>query len=319
MIHCEPISINMENQHSEIREKLLSGNKNSRLEKFGRSLTFFCIAVIVFVVALILIFVAQKGLSTFFSDGVNPFSFLFGTNWSPGSIGPDGKPAVGALPMFTGSLIVTVLSAIVATPFAIGAAIYMTEISPKRGAKILQPVIELLVGIPSVVYGFIGLTVVVPLIRGWFGGTGLGLLSGVFVLFVMILPTVTSMTVDAMKAIPRHYREASLGLGATRWQTIWRVLLRAAAPGILTAVIFGMARAFGEALAIQMVVGNAAIMPTSLVSPASTLTSILTSGIPNATPGLQLNVLWSLALLLLIMSLVFNLAMRAIAKRGSFK
>ena len=221
--------------------------------------------------------------------------------------------------MFTGSLIVTVLSALVATPFAIGAGIYITEISPKYGAKILQLVIELLVGIPSVVYGFIGLTVVVPLIRNTFGGTGLGLLAGVFVLFVMILPTVTSMTVDALKAIPPHYREASLGLGATRWQTIWRVLLRAAAPGILTAVIFGMARAFGEALAIQMVVGNAVTMPQDLVSPASTLTSILTSGIPNATPGIQLNALWSLGLLLLLMSLLFNIAMRAIAKKGSLK
>ncbi|WP_270316401.1 phosphate ABC transporter permease subunit PstC [Lactococcus petauri] len=306
-------------ENSKIKEKLLSSSKDSRLEKFGRTLTFLCIAIIVFVVGLILVFVAQKGLSTFFVDGVNPFRFLFGTHWEPGAIGPDGKSAVGALPMFAGSLIVTVLSALVATPFAIGAGIYMTEISPKYGAKILQPVIELLVGIPSVVYGFIGLTVVVPIIRNTFGGTGLGLLAGVFVLFVMILPTVTSMTVDALKAIPPHYREASLGLGATRWQTIWRVLLRAAAPGILTAVIFGMARAFGEALAIQMVVGNAVTMPQDLVSPASTLTSILTSGIPNATPGIQLNALWSLGLLLLLMSLVFNIAMRAIAKKGSLK
>lgn len=308
----------MENQHLDIKQKLLSGNKNSRLEKFGRTLTFICISFIVLVVGLILIFVAQKGLTMFFVDGVNPFNFLFGTNWNPGATAPDGTPAVGALPMFSGSLIVTILSALVATPFAIGAALYMTEISPKYGAKILQPVIELLVGIPSVVYGFIGLTVVVPLIRRIFGGTGLGLLSGVFVLFVMILPTVTSMTVDAMHAIPHHYREASLGLGSTRWQMIWRVLLRAAAPGILTAVIFGMARAFGEALAIQMVVGNAIAMPENLISPASTLTSILTSGIPNATPGIQLNALWSLGLLLLLMSLIFNLAMRAIAKRGQF-
>ena len=219
--------------------------------------------------------------------------------------------------MIAGSLIVTLLSAILATPFAIGAAVFMTEISPNRGAKLLQPVIELLVGIPSVVYGFIGLTVVVPVIRGIFGGTGFGLLSGVFVLFVMILPTVTSMTVDALRAVPGFYKEASLGLGATRWQTISRVLLRAATPGILTAVVFGMARAFGEALAIQMVVGNAAILPPSLTSPASTLTSVLTQGIGNTIMGtVQNNVLWSLALILLLMSLLFNIGMRAIAKRG---
>ncbi len=113
-------------------------------------------------------------------------------------------------------------------PIAIGAAVFMTEISPKRGAKILQPVIELLVGIPSVVYGFIGLQVVVPFVRSIFGGTGFGILSGVFVLFVMILPTVTFMTVDSLRAVPRHYREASLAMGATRWQTIWRVILNAA-------------------------------------------------------------------------------------------
>ncbi|MCJ1980044.1 phosphate ABC transporter permease subunit PstC [Lactococcus carnosus] len=300
-----------------IQEKLLSKSKNSQLEKFGKTITFLCIALIVFVVAMIFFFVAQKGLSTFFVDKINPFKFLFGTSWNPSGLGPDGKPLVGALPMIAGSLIVTLLSAILATPFAIGAAVFMTEISPNRGAKLLQPVIELLVGIPSVVYGFIGLTVVVPVIRGIFGGTGFGLLSGVFVLFVMILPTVTSMTVDALRAVPVFYKEASLGLGATRWQTISRVLLRAATPGILTAVVFGMARAFGEALAIQMVVGNAAILPTSLTSPASTLTSVLTQGIGNTIMGtVQNNVLWSLALILLLMSLLFNIGMRAIAKRG---
>jgi phosphate transport system permease protein len=317
-----------------IAKKLTSPSKNSRLEKFGRSLTFACIAVIVVIVASILFFVAEKGLQLFVSNNgaygvkapgaVNPLGFLFGTNWNPSALTPDGKPAVGALPMFLGSLIVTVLSAIIAAPFAIGAGIYMTEISPKRGAKILQPVIELLVGIPSVVYGFIGLTVVLPLIAKLSGNQALNtgsLLAGIIVLFVMILPTVTSMTVDALRAVPRHYREASLGLGATRWQTIWRVLLRAASPGILTAVIFGMARAFGEALAVQMVIGNPdpVVIPKNLLNPAGTLTSILTPQIPNATPGIDLNALWSLALLLMIMSLLFNLAMRAIAKRGSLK
>ena len=222
--------------------------------------------------------------------------------------------------MIAGSFIVTFLSAIVATPFAIGAAVFMTEISPKQGQKILQPVIELLVGIPSVVYGFIGLSVIVPAVRSVFGGTGFGILAGTFVLFIMILPTVTTMTVDALKAVPRHYREASLALGATRWQTIYKVVLRAAVPGILTAVVFGMARAFGEALAIQMVIGNAALMPNSLVTPASTLTSILTMGIGNTIMGtVENNVLWSLALILLLMSLIFNIVIRLIGKKGALK
>jgi len=172
----------------------------------------------------------------------------------------------------------------------------------------------------SLVYGFIGLSVVVPAVRSVFGGTGFGILAGTFVLFIMILPTVTTMTVDALRAVPRHYREASLAVGATRWQTIYKVVLRAAVPGILTAVVFGMARAFGEALAIQMVIGNAALMPTSLVTPASTVTSILTMGIGNTIMGtVQNNVLWSLALILLLMSLLFNIVIRFIGKKGALK
>ena len=214
----------MKNQ--ELEKQLTSPSKNSRLEKFGRGITFFCLVLIVFIVAMILVFVAQKGLSTFFVNKVNPLAFLFGGKWDPSS------GSFGALPMILGSFIVTILSAIIATPIAIGAAVFMTEISPKYGAKILQPAIELLTGIPSVVYGFIGLQVIVPFVRSIFGGTGFGILSGVCVLFVMILPTVTFMTIDSLKAVPRHYKEASLAMGATRWQTIWRVLLNAARPGI---------------------------------------------------------------------------------------
>lgn len=298
-------------KNEQLAKELSSPSKNSRLEKFGKVLTFLCLSLIVFIVAMILIFVAQRGLSTFFVDGVSIVDFLFGSKWEPSS------KIFGALPMISGSFIVTILSAIVATPIAIGAAVFMTEISPKRGAKILQPVIELLVGIPSVVYGFIGLQVVVPFVRSIFGGTGFGILSGVFVLFVMILPTVTFMTVDSLRAVPRHYREASLAMGATRWQTIWRVILNAAKPGIFTAVIFGMARAFGEALAIQMVVGNSAVIPTSLTTPAATLTSVLTMGIGNTVMGtVQNNVLWSLALVLLLMSLIFNMIMKFITREG---
>jgi len=304
----------------DIKEILTKKSKRARMEQRGRLISFICIALIVVVVVSIFYFVASKGLATFFVDKVNVFDFLFGTTWNPSQIGPDGQPMVGALPMIVGSFVVTFLSAIIATPFAIGAAVFMVEISPKQGQKILQPVIELLVGIPSVVYGFIGLSVIVPFIRSIFGGTGFGILAGTFVLFVMILPTVTTMTVDALKSVPRHYREASLALGATRWQTIYKVVLRAAVPGILTAVVFGMARAFGEALAIQMVIGNAALLPHSLVTPSSTLTSILTMGIGNTIMGtVENNVLWSLALILLLMSLLFNIVIRIIGKKGALK
>lgn len=304
----------------DVKQILMKKSKRAKMEQRGKLISLFCILLIVLVVVSIFYFVASKGLATFFVDKINFFDFLFGTKWNPSQVGENGQPLVGALPMIVGSFLVTFLSAIVATPFAIGAAVFMVEISPKQGQKILQPVIELLVGIPSVVYGFIGLSVIVPAVRSVFGGTGFGILAGTFVLFVMILPTVTTMTVDALKSVPRHYREASLALGATRWQTTYKVVLRAAVPGILTAVVFGMARAFGEALAIQMVIGNAVLLPSSLVTPASTLTSILTMGIGNTIMGtVENNVLWSLALILLFMSLVFNIVIRLIGKKGSLK
>ncbi|MGM8139319.1 phosphate ABC transporter permease subunit PstC [Enterococcus italicus] len=304
----------------DVKKVLMKKSKRSKMEQFGKAISFLCIALIVVVVLSIFYFVASKGLATFFVNKVNVLDFLFGSKWNPSVVGSDGKALVGALPMILGSFIVTLLSAILATPFAIGAAVFMVEISPKQGQKILQPVIELLVGIPSVVYGFIGLSVIVPAIRSVFGGTGFGILAGTFVLFVMILPTVTTMTVDALNSVPRYYREASLALGATRWQTTYKVVLRAAVPGILTAVVFGMARAFGEALAIQMVIGNAALIPTSLTTPASTLTSILTMGIGNTIMGtLENNVLWSLALILLLMSLLFNIIIRLIGRKGALK
>lgn len=302
----------------DIRESLLKQSAATRKDRFGRYLSLGALLLIVVVVLSIFWFVASKGLATFFANKVNIWDFLTGTKWAPGQTDANGYPYVGAAPMIVGSFLVTLISALIATPFAIGTAVFMTEISPKRGAKILGPVTELLVGIPSVVYGFIGLSVIVPVMRHLFGGSGFGILAGAMVLFVMILPTVTSMTVDTLKSVPRHYRESSLALGATRWQMIYKVILRAATPGILTAVVFGMARAFGEALAVQMVVGNAALMPQNLTSPAATLTSVLTQGIGNTVMGsLENNALWSLALILLLMSLVFNSVIRAIAKKGA--
>ena len=301
-----------------IRESLLKQSAATRKDRCGRYISLAALLLIVVVVLSIFWFVASKGLATFFANKVNLWDFLTGTKWAPGQKDANGHPFVGAAPMIVGSFLVTLISALIATPFAIGTAVFMTEISPKRGAKILGPVTELLVGIPSVVYGFIGLSVIVPVMRHLFGGSGFGILAGAMVLFVMILPTVTSMTVDTLKSVPRHYRESSLALGATRWQMIYKVILRAATPGILTAVVFGMARAFGEALAVQMVVGNAALMPQNLTSPAATLTSVLTQGIGNTVMGsLENNALWSLALILLLMSLVFNSVIRAIAKKGA--
>lgn len=302
-----------------IRESLLKPSRASKLERRGKLISLVSLSSICLVVIAIFIFIAFRGLATFTSDHVSLVDFVTGTVWNP-DVEVNGQPLVGALPMITGSFLITILATALALPFAIGTALMMTDITPKMGTKILQPVLELLVGIPSVVYGFVGLTVVVPFIRDVFGGSGFGILAGTFVLFVMVLPTVTSMTVDALRSVPKNYRSASLALGATRWQTIYKVVLRAATPGILTAIVFGMARAFGEALAVQMVVGNAALMPSSLVAPASTLTSVLTTGIGNTVLGtVQNDALWSLALILLLMSLTFNLVIHFIAKRGELK
>lgn len=300
-----------------IKNKIQNSSKETRQDLWGRVISYSCIFLIVLVVLSIFFFVASKGIATFTVNHASLKEFLTGQNWNPTVTGSDGKPELGALPMIVGSFGVTFLAALFATPFAIGTALYMTEIASGRGQKILQSVIELLVGIPSVVYGFIGLSVVVPFIRHHFGGSGYGILAGSIVLFVMILPTITSMTVDSLRAVPRFYKEASLALGATKWQTIYKVILRAATSGILTAIIFGMARAFGEALAVQMVIGNNAVMPKGLLSSASTLTSVLTMGIGNTVMGtVGNNALWSLALILLLMSLIFNIIVRLIGRKG---
>lgn len=300
-----------------IREKILKNSKETRQDRIGKTLSYASIILIVAVVLAIFLFVASKGIATFTQNNASLVEFFTGTEWNPGALGPNGRPLVGALPMILGSFGVTLLAALFATPFAIGTALYMTQLSSKRSQKFMQSVIELLVGIPSVVYGFIGLTVVVPFVRDHFGGSGYGILSGSFVLFVMVLPTITSMTVDSLKAVPKYYKSASLALGATEWQTIYRVILRAALPGIMTAIVFGMARAFGEALAVQMVIGNATLLPESLLSPASTLTSVLTMGIGNTVMGtVSNNALWSLALVLLLMSLFFNITVRFISRKG---
>jgi phosphate transport system permease protein len=300
--------------------RFLTTSKATREEIVGKIISYLCIGFVVLLVGAILYFITSHGIATFTKNHISPLQFFTSSDWSPTQKTKAGLPRVGALAMIVTSFGVTILAAIFATPFAIATAVFMTELAPKKGAKLLQSALELLVGIPSVVYGFIGLTVLVPIMRKIFGGTGFGVLSGSIVLFVMILPTVSSLAVSSLKAVPMHYRQASLALGATRWQTTYKVLLPVATPGLLTAVIFGMSRAFGEALAVQMVIGNAVLLPHNLTTPASTLTSQLTTEIGNTILGtLPNNALWSLSLVLLFMSLVFNLAVQLIGKKGGLR
>ncbi len=287
-----------------------------RLENIGLGLTGACVAAVALVVVTLIVMVARQGLAAFFQDGIGLGAFLTGTSWVPS----DDK--FGALPLIVSSFGVTILSTVFTLPVAVGSAIFVVEVRPRFGRKVFQPLVELLVGIPSVVYGLIGLTVVNAAMRAVFGeaaGTGAGILSGAIVLAVMILPTVTTLSIDALAAVPDSYREGSYALGCTRWQTVLHVVLRSALPSLMTAVILGMTRAFGETLAVQMVIGGVEkIMPQGLLSPAATLTTALTSGFANATTGsVQYHALWALGLLLMGMSLFFILIIHVIGSKGA--
>ena len=279
------------------------------LENVGLGVTGACVVLVTLVVLALIVMVASKGLSAFFKDGVNIAEFFCGTKWDLANLGEDGMPSTGALPLIVTSFSVMVLSTAFALPIAIGSAIFAVEIRPKFGSKVFQPCIELLTGIPSVVFGLIGFHVVVAAMKAIFNvNTGLGILPGAIVLAVMILPTITTLSVDALRA----------ALGYTRWQTIWHVVLRSALPSLMTAVILGMTRAFGETLAVRMVIGGIEVMPTSLLSSASTITTTLTTSMAiYATGSVQSDVLWALGLMLMGMSLIFILIIHMIGRKGA--
>lgn len=301
-------------ENMSVSERLISSRQNRQLDEVrGRMIVTACALIMIAASVAITIFLGVKGLQSFLVNGVSPIEFLTSLNWNP----TDSDPKYGVLPFIFGSFAVTILSALIAAPLGIAGAIFMTEIAPNWGKKVLQPVIELLVGIPSVVYGFIGLTVLVPFIAQFkSSGTGHSLLAGTIVLSIMILPTITSISADAIASLPKSLREGSYALGATRWQTIRKVLVPAAFPTLMTAVVLGMARAFGEALAVQMVIGNTRVLPESLFDTAGTLTTIITLNMGHTTYGsVENNTLWSMGLVLLVMSFLFILLIRYLSSR----
>jgi phosphate transport system permease protein len=288
----------------------------ARGELAARIVLACCAAVLVIAILAIFGFVGSKGLATFVNNGISPVEFFTHTRWLPQS----KHPAFGALPIILGSLMATGLAIVIGGPFAVIAALFIVEVGPPRYRGLLQPVVEVFVGIPSVVYGWIGLQTLVPFIRDHFGGLGFSLLAGGIVLAIMILPTVTTVATDALRRLPIALKEASFGLGATRWQTVWSVLLPAALPGILTGLVLGIARAIGEALAVQMVIGNTAIIPHSLTDRAATLTSIITLGMGDTVQGSpQNNALWSMALLLLLIALGLIVLIRYLGGRRVYQ
>lgn len=281
--------------------------------KIGKYTTFACAILIITITMSIILLIAYKGLAIFTRDGVSLKNFFLTTKWNPDATPAEGGPFVGAAPFIAGSVAVSLLALLFSAPLGIGIAIFMAEISTGWGCKIMQPVIELFVGIPSVVYGWIGISVLVPFIRNHIGGMGFSLLAGAIVLAVMILPTIASVSTDSLRANPADIREGSLALGVTRWQTILMVMVPAAMPGILTAIVLALSRAFGEALAVQMVIGNAIRMPTSLLGPMHTMTSIITMEMSDTVMGTVSNdVLWTIAFMLLFISFIFILLIRTI-------
>ncbi len=283
-------------------------------EYLGQGFATLCGILIIVITGLILLFIASKGIKSFTQNGYSITDFLFKNNWKPNQ----EQPSFGALAFILGSTCVSIGAVILSAPIAIALAIFTNIISSKFGNKVIKPSLEILVGIPSVVYGWVGISVLVPFIKNNVGGMGFSLLSGILVLSLMILPTIATLAIDAIKNIPNDHIEASYGLGATRWQTISRVIVPGAKTGILTGVVLGIARAFGEALAVQMVIGNTVKLPDGLLSSMSTLTTIITMDMANTVGGTLWNdALWTLALILLVISFIFILIVRKIEKRSA--
>jgi phosphate ABC transporter permease protein PstC len=256
---------------------------------------------------LIAVFIVKEGVPFMLRVGVR--DFLFSSEWKPDA----GR--YGIYPMIVASIWVTLGALLVGAPLGVAGAIFLNEFVPRRVMRIVKPTIELLAGIPSVVYGFIGVIVLAPFIRGHLGGPGLCVLAGAVILGVMILPTVISISTDAIASVPNSYREGAMALGATRWQSVHMVVLKAARSGIMASIILGMGRAIGETMAVIMVVGNAVRVPHSPLDSVRTLTANIALEMSYAT-GLHRQALFATGVVLFVIIMVLNsLAMMSLRKR----
>ncbi len=254
-------------------------------------------------VALIFLFLLREGLPAFADI---PLSNLFGTEWYP------SFDLYGTLPLIAGSLLVTLASIVIALPLGVATAVFVREVAPPWARELLKPVIEVLAGIPSVVLGFFGMTVLAPLVREYLGApTGLTAFTGSVLLAYMSLPTIISIAEDALDNVPKSYRDASLAMGATQWQTIWRVVVPAAKSGIVTAVMLGMGRAIGETMAVMMVTGNAARMPLGLdawFKPVRTMTATIAAEMGEVASGsTHYHALFGIGIILFVLTFLLNL------------
>ncbi len=260
-------------------------------------------------VALITVFIFQSGLPVLAEYGV--LDFIFGTTWSP------TNGSYGILPLIAGTLAVTLGALVIGIPTGIACAIFLSEILPKKWAKAFKSAIELLAGIPSVVYGFFGLVVIVPAIRNYvlpiyqifdpdISATGFSILAGAVILAIMILPTIVSISENSITAVPREFKEASLALGANKMETIVKVLIPAASSGILSSIILGMGRAIGETMAVLLITGNMAKVPGSIMDPVATLTGTIAMEMGYASPTHQ-QALFAVGIILFVIIMLLNI------------
>ena len=293
------------------------GTKRAGTQKIMRTVLLVSALTSVLIVVLIFVFTVGRAAPAFHEIGI--WKMVSDTTWRPGS----GE--FGILAMIAGSGIVTLGAVLLGVPLALGSAVFLAEIAPEWIAGAVRPSIELLAGIPSVVYGLFGMAVIVPVVRTIPapGNAGYGVLSASVVLAVMILPTVTSISELAIRSVPAGYREGSLALGATKWETVRRVLIPAAKPGIVSAVILGLGRALGETVAMIMVIGNSAILPAAstgnplsiFLSRARTLTGNIAVEISYAT-GVHESALFATGVVLFVLIMLINSLAALLLKKG---
>ena len=269
----------------------------------------FLLAACASIVAVILIcvFIFGNGVPAMFEIGI--IDFLTGTDWKP------LNEIFGILPMIIGSICVTIGAIIIGVPVGLLCATFMARFCPDKLYKIIKPAIDLLAGIPSVVYGFFGLVVIVPLMQDIFGGSGKGILTASAMLGMMILPTIISVSESSIRAVPNSYYEGALALGATHERSVFFTVLPAAKSGIMAAIILGVGRAIGETLAVSMIVGNQTIIPTSITSGARTLTTNIVLEMGYAT-GMHREALIATAVVLFLFILIINLVFAKLKRKG---
>lgn len=279
---------------------------NKAKERFMQAVFLACACISILAVALICFFLFTNGIPAIGKIGLS--EFLTGLKWKP------TNEVFGILPMILGSIYVTAGAIVIGVPLGILTAVYMARFCPKRLYKVLKPAIDLLAGIPSVVYGFFGLTVIVPVIRELFGGSGTSMLAASIILGIMILPTIIGVSESAIRAVPESYYEGALALGATHERSVFFAVLPAAKSGVLAGVILGVGRAIGETMAVIMVAGNQAVIPSGLLKGVRTLTANIVLEMGYAA-DLHREALLATAVVLFVFILIINLSFSALKRR----